>query len=57
MSSRTIFDEKNLIWSGQGETPLPEYDAKQSVGNVLLNTLAKFPDRIGQVDFSFRFYL
>ncbi|XP_037028878.1 4-coumarate--CoA ligase 1-like [Bradysia coprophila] len=46
---RTLFDKTNKIWSGAGGTSLPQWDQKQSLGSALLNVLAKFPDKIGQI--------
>lgn len=51
MNSKTVFDETNLIWSGQRGASLPEWDSKQSIGSAILDALAKFPDKIGQVNF------
>lgn len=53
MNHRTAFDEINKIWTGEGGASLPKWDPKVSLGSVIINTLEKFPDKIGQVLFPF----
>lgn len=56
MNNRTVFDETNKIWSGEGGASLPKWNPKVSLGSALLSALAKFPDKIGQVNFRFRLF-
>lgn len=44
---RTIYDEETKMWTGLSKVPL--YNLSVSVGQVILESLDRDPDKIGQV--------
>ncbi|KAJ6637736.1 putative CoA ligase CCL7 [Pseudolycoriella hygida] len=49
MTSRTVYDEANKIWYGEGLSVLPDFDQTKSLGSAILSVLEKCPEKVGQI--------